>query len=131
MVEVIQNPNANSQLAPRISLESLVTQILNNKSAVDITSIDLIGKSDLADNMIIASGTSITHIDTLAEYVVRELKKAGVEILSVQGKPGKWVIVDTAEVIVHIFHPEQRELYNLERMWQADFTEDDDADLLH
>lgn len=70
--------------------------------------------------MIIASGTSARHVSTLADYVVMELKKAGYEHIPVEGKEaGEWVLVDAGNIIVHIFKPEARGYYNLEKMWSV------------
>lgn len=105
-------------------LTDVIQRILDSKKALDIVSIDLAGKSDVADYMIIASGTSSRHVATLADYVTEGLKEQGIGILSVSGKEqGEWVLVDTPYVIVHLFRPEMRTHYNLEKMWQADFSE--------
>ena len=78
------------------------------------------GKSDFADRMIIASGTSARHVSALAEYVVIELKKAGFDSVPVEGKESaEWVLVDAGNIIIHLFKPEARSYYNLEKMWSV------------
>jgi len=85
-----------------------------------VVSIDLTGKSDVADRMVVASGTSARHVGSLADYIVQDLKKAGFESVPVEGKETcDWVLVDAGDVIVHIFRPEMREYYNLEKMWSV------------
>ena len=109
---------------PPENLKNAVVAALENKSADDIIVIDLAGKSDMADYMIIASGTSSTHIRTLADYAERAFNEQNEKILSVEGlEDATWVIVDDPYVIVHIFHPETRDEYKLEKMWEPDFSE--------
>ena len=88
--------------------------------AEKIVSIDLTGKTDIADRMVIASGTSARHVGALADYVVMALKKAGYTSVPTEGREsGDWVLVDAGDVIIHIFKPETRTHYNLEKMWTA------------
>jgi ribosome-associated protein len=132
VVEFIHTENAQPHALSKQSLNQFIEGLLNNKSAQDVVSIDLEGKSDMADGLIIATGSSTTHIGALAGHVAMAFKKMGIEVFSVSGKPeNRWVLVDTAEVIVHIFHSEERELYGLEKMWAADFVESDEPELLH
>lgn len=85
-----------------------------------MVSINVEGKSDFADRMVIASGTSQRHVGSLAEYVVQALKQAGYDHIPVEGKETcEWVLVDAGNVIVHIFKPEARSYYNLEKMWSV------------
>ena len=92
--------------------------ILDNNKAKNIVSIDLKKKSYIADYMIIASGTSSRHLQSLAENLVSELKKIGVYNCRIEGKNSNdWKLVDTIDIIIHIFHPEKREFYDLEKMW--------------
>ena len=111
------------QKLPQIALtklEKLITKTLDKHKAEQIISVDLKGKSDVADMMIIASGTSSRHVVALADYVIMELKKAGYPSVPNEGKEsGDWVLVDAGDIIVHIFKPETRELYNLEKMWDV------------
>tara|TARA_B100000902_G_C26832874_1_gene679575 strand:- start:73 stop:420 length:348 start_codon:yes stop_codon:yes gene_type:complete len=95
-----------------------IEKILDNNKAQNITTIDLKNKSYIADFMIIASGTSSRHLQALSENLVNELKKLGLENCRIEGKDSNdWKLVDAHDVIVHIFHPEKREFYDLEKMW--------------
>ena len=92
--------------------------ILDNNKARNIVSIDLKKKSYIAEYMIIASGTSSRHLQSLSENLVTELKKIGVANCRIEGKESAdWKLVDAIDIIVHIFHPEKREFYDLEKMW--------------
>ena len=92
--------------------------ILDNNKAKDIVSIDLRNKSYIADYMIIASGTSSRHLQSLSENLVSELKKKGIYNCRIEGKDSSdWKLVDAMDIIIHIFHPEKREFYDLEKMW--------------
>jgi len=105
-------------------IKDAIVAALEAKSANDIVVIDLAGKSDMSDYMVIASGTSSTHIKTLADYAERAFNSENEDILSVEGKEdATWVILDDPYVIVHLFHPATREEYNLEKMWEPDFSE--------
>ena len=93
-------------------------RILDDNKAQNITCIDLKNKSYIADYMIIASGTSSRHLQALSEILVTQLKKLGIDNCRIEGKNSNdWKLVDTQDVIVHIFHPEKREFYDLEKMW--------------
>ena len=90
----------------------------DNNKAQNISSIDLKNKSYIADYMIIASGTSSRHLQSLSEILVTELKKLGLNDCRIEGKDSNdWKLVDAMDVIVHIFHPEKRKFYDLEKMW--------------
>ena len=92
--------------------------ILDNNKAKNIVSIDLKKKSYIADYMVIASGSSSRHLQSLSENLVTELKKIGITNCRIEGKESKdWKLVDAIDVIVHIFNPEKREFYDLEKMW--------------
>ena len=97
-----------------------IEKILDDNKAKDITSINLKNKSYIADYMIIASGTSSRHLQALSEILIVELKKIGLDNCRIEGKDSKdWKLVDTQDVIVHIFHPE-KEFYDLEKMWSEE-----------
>ena len=92
--------------------------ILDNNKAKNVVSIDLTQKSYIADYMIIASGTSSRHLQSLSENLVTELKKIGINNCRIEGKDSKdWKLVDAIDIIIHIFHPEKRIFYDLEKMW--------------
>lgn len=102
----------------------LVRNILNSlddAKAEDVLSIDLHGKTSLADAMIIATGRSTTHVSAIADRVIKGCKDAGFPVPRVEGLPHcDWVLVDAGDVIVHVFRPEVRQFYNLEKMWGGD-----------
>ena len=105
------------QLNPE-QVKDLVLQSLDDNKGIDIVSIPLDGKSLIADFMVIASGASSRQVAALAEHLEVKLKRAGVPILGKEGlAQADWVLLDTAEVIVHLFRPEVRDFYSLERMW--------------
>ena len=99
-------------------LKKIVINTLDLNKAQDIITIDLKDKSSMADYMIIASGTSSRHIQSLSEQVLEKLKKNGVPDSKIEGKlSSEWKLVDGIDLIVHIFHPEKRKFYDLEKMW--------------
>jgi ribosome-associated protein len=88
--------------------------------AEDSVAIDLSGKSSIADYMVVTSGRSQRHVSAVAEHVVKDLKDAGAMQIRVEGmRQGDWVLIDAGDVIVHVFRPEVRTFYNLEKMWSA------------
>lgn len=101
-----------------------LTQILTSleeAKAEDIVSIDITGKTPLSDHMVVATGRSSRHVSAIADRVIGDLKDHGYGTPRVEGQPHcDWVLVDAGDVIVHIFRPEVRDFYNLEKMWQAD-----------
>ena len=99
-------------------LRKIIISTLDNNKAQDIISIDLKDKSSMADYMIIASGTSSRHIQSLSEKVIYKLKDNCVTDSKIEGKDSsEWKLVDGIDLIVHIFHPEKRRFYELEKMW--------------
>ncbi len=91
---------------------------LDDDKSEDIVSIDLRGKSSLADHMVVASGRSQRHVGAIAEHLLESLKASGVKQVRVEGQPAcDWVLIDAGDVIVHIFQPEVRTFYNIEKMW--------------
>ena len=99
-------------------LKETIINTLDSNKALDIVTIDLAGKSSIADYMIIASGTSSRHIQALSEQVLEKLKDNGVKNSKIEGKEStEWKLVDGIDLIVHIFHPEKRKFYELEKMW--------------
>ena len=99
-------------------LKSVVVDILDLNKAQDIVTIDLKDKSSMADYMIIASGTSSRHIQSLSEQVLEKLKNNGVKNSKIEGKDSnEWKLVDGIDLIVHIFHPDKRKFYELEKIW--------------
>tara|TARA_B100001057_G_scaffold259316_1_gene259521 strand:+ start:2534 stop:2884 length:351 start_codon:yes stop_codon:yes gene_type:complete len=101
-----------------LNLKKTIIQTLDINKALDVVSIDLKDKSSMADYMIIASGTSSRHIQSLSEQVLEKLKNNGVKDSKIEGKDSsEWKLVDGIDLIVHIFHPEKRKFYELEKMW--------------
>ena len=99
-------------------LKSLILETLDSNKALDIVSIDLKNKSSMADYLIIASGTSSRHIQALSEIVLEKLKTNGIKNSKIEGKEsGDWKLVDGIDLIVHIFHPDKRKFYELEKIW--------------
>ena len=104
-----------------IYIKNNIEKILDDNKAKDITSINLKNKSYIADYMIIASGTSSRHLQALSEILVTQLKRLGIDDCRIEGKDSNdWKLVDAQDIIVHIFHPEKREFYDLEKMWSEE-----------
>lgn len=103
-----------------------IVAILDNKKATDIKSLEITDLTVISDYFVIATGTSGTHIRALADEVEEALKKAGVEPNHIEGKTTGWILLDYGVVVVHLFTPDQRELYSLEHLWgdakQADIS---------
>ena len=99
-------------------IKNKIEIILDDNKAKNIVSIDLKKKSYIADYMIIASGTSSRHLQSLSEHLVSELKKIGINNCRIEGRESSdWKLVDAIDIIIHLFHPEKREFYDLEKMW--------------
>jgi ribosome-associated protein len=108
-----------------LALETVLAS-LDDSKAENIVSIDIRGKSSLGDHMVIASGRSHRHVAAVAEHLLTALKEAGLGSARVEGlAAADWVLIDAGDVIVHIFRPEVREFYNLEKMWQAPDLEEE------
>ena len=100
------------------NLKTIILNTLDSNKALDIVSIDLANKSSIADYMIIASGTSSRHIQALSEQVLEKFKISGIKNCRIEGKESNdWKLIDGIDVIVHIFNPEKRKFYELEKMW--------------
>lgn len=98
-------------------LVDLVVGSLDGDKAEDITVIDLRGKSSIADHMVIATGRSSRQVGAMADHLMQKLKHAGLSV-GAEGLPqGDWVLIDGADIVVHLFRPEVRAFYNLEKMW--------------
>ena len=100
------------------NLKTIILNTLDSNKALDIVSIDLTCKSSIADYMIIASGTSSRHIQALSEQVLEKLKLSGMKNCKIEGiNSNDWKLIDGIDIIVHIFNPEKRKFYELEKMW--------------
>ena len=97
----------------------IITQTLDENKAEDVVVIDLRGKTSIANQMVVASGTSQRHVASLAEKVQENLKAAGFKSTVEGEEKADWVLIDAFDVIVHIFKPEVREFYSIEKMWQS------------
>jgi ribosome-associated protein len=100
-------------------VETLLTR-LDEAKAEAIVTIDLTGKSTVADTMVVASGRSNRHVDAIARQAIEELEKSGVKNIRSEGMPQcDWVLVDAGDILLHVFRPEVRSFYNLEKLWSA------------
>ena len=105
-------------MAENLDLKKIIIKTLDSNKALDIVSIDLKDKSSIADYMIVASGTSSRHIQALSEQVLNQFKKNGIINCKIEGKDSSdWKLIDGIDLIVHIFNPEKRKFYELEKIW--------------
>ena len=101
------------------ALASRIAQILDDKGATDIQILEVGHMTSITDFFVVASGRNVQNVHTLAEDLEDKLAEEGVEPRRKEGKNGaRWIVLDYAHVIVHIFHPEERQYYNIERLWQ-------------
>jgi ribosome-associated protein len=124
---MLSNASFDHSFRKDIAPDAIKQQIqdsLEDNKVEDLVVIDMAGRSSLADYMVIGTGRSSTHVSALTDHVERQLKKIKAPVFSVSGKSnGDWVLVDAGDVIVHLFRPEVREFYQLEKMWQQNFDE--------
>ena len=121
-----QTTSTASDVQSQTLLETILAS-LDDSKAENTNHIDIIGKSPVADYMIVTSGRSHRHVNAVTDRLLRDLKDAGLGTPKVEGVPAcDWVLVDTGDVIVHIFRPEVRDFYNLEKLWST-ITEDEPA----
>nr|WP_237369623.1 ribosome silencing factor [Rhizobium sp. SL42] len=117
-VAVPKSPERGADAAAR-ALE-LVLSSLEDSKAEDIVSINIAGKSALGDYMVVVSGRSNRHVTAISEHLISDMKDEGLGYARVEGlETGDWVLIDIGDIIVHVFRPEIREFYNIERMWAA------------
>jgi ribosome-associated protein len=110
---------------PELKMIDVVLQSLDDAKAEQTVAIDITGKSSLADHMVVTTGRSNRHVAAVADQVVKAMRENGFTKPRIEGLPhADWVLVDGGDVIVHIFRPEVRDFYNIEKMWQADFAAD-------
>ncbi|MEM9232639.1 MAG: ribosome silencing factor [Pseudomonadota bacterium] len=136
---IVQSANGDTPVAANTALPAdaestgpeaqetlkIVMARLDDDQAQNVVPIDLKGKSDVADAMVIASGRSQRHVGAMADKIARELKEAGVKSVAIEGLPAcDWVLIDAGDVVVHLFRPEVREFYNLERIWAPELFEE-------
>ena len=121
--KVVSMAGKSSDLSPD-ALQQLVMTQLDDDQAQEIVSIPLAGKSSIADHMVIASGRSTRQVAAIAQKLAEKIKQAGFGPARVEGLPAAdWVLIDAGDVVVHLFRPEVRSFYNLERMWALGDTE--------
>lgn len=102
-------------------LLATILTLLDDAKAEETVTIDLLGKTSLADAMVVTTGRSNRHVSAIADQVIEELKAQGHRNIRVEGQPHcDWVLIDAGDVILHVFRPEVRSFYNLEKMWGAD-----------
>ena len=105
------------------NLKELVVKSLDDDKALDIEVIDINGQSAIADYIVVASGTSTTQVKALADRLRDRLNARGYKNIRIEGaQQGDWVILDAGDIVVHLFRPEVREFYNIEKMWSMGFT---------
>jgi len=122
---ILPSPAGASESGLSRALQTALRSLEDSK-AENIVSIDIQGKSPLADYMIVASGRSHRHVTAVADHLLRSLKEAGFGSARVEGLSGAdWVLIDAGDIIVHVFRPEVREFYNIEKMWQAPDLEEE------
>ena len=113
------------QLKEIDQLKDEIMEILNKNKAIEVKSINLRDKTSIADFMIVASGNSSRHIQALSEILLENLKNKGIENCRLEGhNSNEWKLIDATDIIIHIFHPEKRKFYNLERMWSELFPKE-------
>ncbi|MGB7408435.1 MAG: ribosome silencing factor [Pontixanthobacter sp.] len=123
MTDISTDPNETNTAIPEVvpdkgSLLALVLDRLDDDQAQDIVTIPLAGKSSIADHMVIASGRSTRQVASMAQKMSEDVKKGGFGPVRLEGLPAAdWVLIDAGDVVVHLFRPEVRSFYNLERMW--------------
>lgn len=123
ITEVVDTADKHSDIHIEDLLKNVMSNLEDNK-ADDITAINLSGKTSIADYMVIATGRSARQVAALTDYVVRGLKDLGHKEIVIQGlAQADWVLVDAGDIIVHLFRPEVRDFYNLDKMWLPDITD--------
>lgn len=127
-------PAASSSVRPAPvpqELKALIEKALDDDQADNVVAIDLAGKTSIADYMIVASGRNTRHIAAMAEKLRERLKVAGIDGVEIEGQPQcDWVLIDAGDVIIHLFRPEVRTFYNIEKMWGLDLPRAEPARLM-
>ena len=124
----MKKKNALSRSADITSLCQNLVTFMDESKAENIVTIDLHGKSSIADYLVISSSLSARHMKTLAEKLKEELHRHGVDQVKCEGLGSPdWVLIDAGDIIIHLFRPEVRDIYNLEKMWSAPFSQEESA----
>lgn len=117
-VKKVATPTAKKSVSAFEQQCKIISAALEDNKAEDIVELNISDKCSFADRMFVASGRAQRHVAALADHVANALKKIGVQPMSIEGKDsGDWVLIDVGNVIVHIFRPEVRQFYNIEKMW--------------
>ena len=111
--------NVNGSVEDSQKILDIIIETLDDNKAIDVNVIDLEGKTSIANSMVVASGSSSRQVSSMADYIAQNLKKAGYKSVVEGAENADWVLIDAFDVIVHVFKPEVREFYNLEKMWMA------------
>lgn len=118
-------PSPQEEPGSSTQLFEMITASLDQDKAEDIVSIELAGKSSLADYMVIASGRSSRQVTAMADHLLERIRDAGFGKARVEGLPqADWVLIDAGDVVVHLFRPEVRDFYQLEKMWSVELVQD-------
>jgi ribosome-associated protein len=125
MAAAKKKPEPAPAAVPEPSMIDVVLANLEDAKAEQTVAIDITGKSSLTDHMVVTSGRSNRHVSAIADQLIKVLREHGFSKPRIEGLPhAVWVLVDAGDVIVHIFRPEVREFYNIEKMWAVDFAAD-------
>ena len=130
MIAIARKTRAVGRTAPAASkkLLGMVEKSLDDDKAENVVAIDLTGKSSIADFMVIASGRSARQLGAMAEHLQVKLKASGISPVGIEGATqGDWVLIDGGDIVIHLFRPDVRGLYNLEKMWGMDLPEPERA----
>ena len=128
MQNEIKKSAESTQLTAKQLLE-LLQEVLDDNKAEDVVSIDLEGKSSVADYLLIATGRSARHVSAIADYILRAAKAAGLGQLETEGMSSNdWILIDAGDVIVHVFRDEVRGYYNLEKIWSVSLSREMDKE---
>jgi len=121
-------PKRKKKKSANIEMIDIIKESLDDAKAEDIVVIDIRGKSSIADYMVVASARSHRHVGAVADQLSKALHENGFEKGRIEGLPHcDWVLVDAGDVIIHVFRPEVREFYNIEKMWSAEFEDETNA----
>jgi ribosome-associated protein len=117
--------------SPKKLLE-LILESLDDDKAIDVAEINLAGKSSIADSMVVATGSNTRQVGAMANHIREKLKGAGIKGISIEGLENcDWVLIDAGDVIVHVFRPEVRDFYNIEKLWSEALPESVDMNATH
>ena len=130
MIAIARKTRAVGRKAPAASkkLLGLVEKSLDDDKAENVVAIDLTGKSSIADYMVIASGRSARQLGAMAQHLQAKLKASGIKRVGVEGATaGDWLLIDGGDIVIHLFRPDVRGVYNLEKMWGMELPEQERA----